>query len=569
MPPAGGDQHHAGHAVDDAPPLKEMAEPVPDGQDPPGVGKPEHESGDDQRDETEDQRAVLDPLIDRHPQVEPVRHRLLDDQALLDADLAAHLPDKVEPVVRDHASDDRDDQPDVDGRDPVDRRLLAVGGGRHVHRGRGEAGVRAGVALAARLREIGRVDRRLRIRRGENRVGPVAARAIDRDHRAATGGQAMEAVGEGLDAVVRQAVALVQLDRGVAGAADHQREVARGDRGVQIGRIQDLVLPMAGGADGRVRGAGAQGRGMGALPVLARLRRVAAGAGRRDVLEVDAGARGQRPGRFVAAVAVDAVGGRRVPAGQAHPVRAPGIGDDEAAADGRARHHPAVVPMAAEAEAGLRLLELEPVGARRHGLKMAADAGRRLGPARRRGGAVGGAQELRGGLGMALAAGGGEFRAGKGRLGAGGRRDAVRTVAGYAIGLGRGNRRGLGKIGVEGVGFRHAVVAAPAIDRGDRQMVRPRGAQAVVAVGAGERGVNRAADFLRVHEKGDQVAVLHPAQVKPAVAAEAGLVRVGGAQGPGQAGDRQPGGGQRTKGPAVDRSAHVCPENRTLPDSAR
>ena len=98
----------------------------PERDDPPGVGEAEHEAGDDEDDEAEGERAVLEALLERHPEVEPVRRRLDLDEAAPDVRAGgAHFFTKsrrlwpnmppIVPTIR----------PDVDEADPPEERLLA------------------------------------------------------------------------------------------------------------------------------------------------------------------------------------------------------------------------------------------------------------------------------------------------------------------------------------------------------------------------------------------------------------------------------------------------------------
>jgi hypothetical protein len=83
-------------------------------------------------------------------------------------------------------------------------------------------------------------------------------------------------------------------------------------------------------------------------------------------------------------------------------------------------------------------------------------------------------------------------------------------------------------------------------------VVRPGGRiHAVVAVGAGERRVDRAAGLLRIDEEGHAAAVPHHRKEMIAVAGEAGVVATGGAECRAQRGGRQHGAGQLEEGTAV------------------
>ena len=137
----------------------------------------------------------------------------------------------------------------------------------------------------------------------------VAARAIDDLDRAATHRQAVIAVGERLEGIGGEAVFFGQADGGMAGGAHLLGDVACVYRGSRIGMREDLVLAVAIGADRRVEIALAQGDGVHAEVVFRRLGLVAFCAGLGQVGLLHARTGDHRLVHFVAAVAIDAVGG--------------------------------------------------------------------------------------------------------------------------------------------------------------------------------------------------------------------------------------------------------------------
>ena len=182
----------------------------------------------------------------------------------------------------------------------------------------------------------------------QNVVRAVAARAVRHFRDAAAGRHAVEAVGKALGAVGRQRVLFVELERPVARRADARRDVGSRHEGLGIARPEDVVLPMAVGADGRVPHAARERGAVYAPGVLRRFRRVAPGAEVRNFGLADGRAGRERLAHPMAAMAVDARGSFIVSASEGFSMHAGLEGFDESGA----RHHGpdrGVLQMAGEA----------------------------------------------------------------------------------------------------------------------------------------------------------------------------------------------------------------------------
>lgn len=274
------------------------------------VGEAKGEPGDREDDEADEEDQVLAALRAIHALHGAARGPVGG------ADLA--VPGRA--VVQAEKTDNADDQGDVETADPAVHHQpgLAAGQVVEVNPTEGEVGAAAGMALAARLDQIGGVDRGRRIGGREDVVPAVAAGAVGGPGRSPLGGESVIAVEEGVDLRAPDAEPGVEPFRSMAAAADLFGDLDR--RGGA--QVLDLMLGMAVNAGGRV--ASALG---GSLPVHARLQlrgflEVTLTARRRQMCEV-----GRRIRRGVAhdvVVPVAVLAGRRrdVPAAQRDAMRA-------------------------------------------------------------------------------------------------------------------------------------------------------------------------------------------------------------------------------------------------------
>ena len=446
----------------------------------------------------------------RHAQVEGVAHEFLLDLSAPDLQLPCGLAEEIEEIVEEHPADDADDQDDVERRDPVDQGRVLLRSG-HVHVPQGEPRVRAGMASggAAGRREVGAVDPRGRVRGGEDVVGAVAARAVGDLDRAAARRQAVVAVGEGLQAVLRDVPFLRQLQRGVTRRADPGRDVGRGDGGARIPRRKDGVLPVAIGARRGVLVPLAQGGAVNAGGEEAVLGGVAPRADLLDLHLVDERGGVESAALVVSAVAIHAVGRAGIAAGERVAVNAVLEGGDESRGGGGAGLDRLVVEVTVQAEALLGPLQVHrgEAGAGRDRISVAGDtAGSGARPARE-GLSVLGGKIMLAGLGVAVSAGlglpGGSEPEGR----VADRRDLVGPVA-----IRAGDLRFLfsagrpGDLRMERVGRARPVVAGGAIDLVQAGLVREvRGLRQIrVAVDAGHArlAVNGGIEFRLGDEDG-------------------------------------------------------------------
>jgi hypothetical protein len=121
----------------------------------------------------------------------------------------------------------------------------------------GKAGAGAWVAVSAGLGEVGGVDGRFRIGGRKNVVIAVAGGATGDALGSGAGGQTVEGVFEGGDAIGRKAEAAGEAEVAVAAAAG-LADSAWGDGGAFGFGAEDGVFPVTIGADGGVRDAGGE-----------------------------------------------------------------------------------------------------------------------------------------------------------------------------------------------------------------------------------------------------------------------------------------------------------------------
>jgi len=126
--------------------------------------------------------------------------------------------------------------------------------GLNVHGADGEGLCGAGMASAARMREVGRIYGRTRIAGGKDVVHTVAGRAVRHGLRALASGEAVIAVGERRHAIGPKIVGGCQSGVPVAAAARDNRDARGTHRRLRLARRQNYVLAVAVRADGRVRG---------------------------------------------------------------------------------------------------------------------------------------------------------------------------------------------------------------------------------------------------------------------------------------------------------------------------
>ena len=105
---------------------------------------------------------MLDPFVQRHPQVEPVGRRPVHSEAAPLGQLVGRLPVEVQKIVTRHPAHEDDDEDNVGAGDEVQEPVGAVRGN-HVDRSTGEVHVRTGMTLAARPGQVGLVHPRIRI----------------------------------------------------------------------------------------------------------------------------------------------------------------------------------------------------------------------------------------------------------------------------------------------------------------------------------------------------------------------------------------------------------------------
>ncbi len=184
---------------------------------------------------------MLHPLRQAHPQHAEV------GGPVKGADL---LPEH-EKIVRQHEPNRADNQHEVDPSHPAVDLLAdasaALGGNVHMHFALGEVLRCARMALAARNHQVGLVDARTRVGRGEDPVHAVATRAVGRQRGTVLRRQPVVALKEGFHPVRGQIVFRVEPLRSMTLAAELSRNPQR--RTALQGF--DLVLRMAIGAGGR------------------------------------------------------------------------------------------------------------------------------------------------------------------------------------------------------------------------------------------------------------------------------------------------------------------------------
>ena len=127
----------------------------PNEADPGGLGKSQHEAGDDEQPEAHHERRVLPPLDGGHADVERPAGGRFHDLAAPDFQLMSRLLEKVESVVGEHPADDAEDEKNVEEPDPVDQRLIRLRRG-EMNASRSETRVRPRMTAgrAARGREV-------------------------------------------------------------------------------------------------------------------------------------------------------------------------------------------------------------------------------------------------------------------------------------------------------------------------------------------------------------------------------------------------------------------------------
>jgi hypothetical protein len=161
---------------------------------------------------------------------------------------ADQFADPIAAVVQQHQPDGHRNQQQVELAHESQRRRFA-GAVRHVYLADGETLAGAGVALAAGLGQVLRVDGGIRVGRGQDIVDAVAARAVGHGLHAFLGGQPVVGSVEAHQAVRRHAELAAQPDVAVAAAA-RLADVRRVHRRSCVAGFDDLVLAVAIGAEG-------------------------------------------------------------------------------------------------------------------------------------------------------------------------------------------------------------------------------------------------------------------------------------------------------------------------------